>query len=997
MNEEDIKVKIVLPFLERLGIHLSELKFEKSFTIKVGRHVLDVTSGQKKRGNVGARLDILITRNGNNLFILEVKENEHALTDADRDQAVSYARLVHPIAPFALVTNGQDWKLFDSITKESISPENFDVNGANNIALPDDLRSEALEMFLGLSLENVRLFCSKQVDSQMKPLVGSPFELTKKYIPELNVPRLDLINKLDDFIRGDKEGFLVLADSGIGKTSALCHYANVLLEKEIPALFFRGWSLESGLFSAISDEFNWSFSEEQSPVNLVRRLHGIFKDRPVVVIVDAIDEWQYIQKRQNLISTLKAVRGMRVKFLISCKSGSWKPFSETQGSPTGIEEYLHRVPQLETTKSEYVLGELDDHEFYQALQKYRNIFDFNGKIEDRVLEEAKRNPFLLRVIFVVASKTKTSIISFSSTQLFEEYYKRLLDKTGASELAAAQLCGIAGAIWEQNSGWLETSVLRGKLGLGLNETILSSLFEHNILIRSSSNEEHIGFYFQQFRDFIICFKHLAWQRLNDNELQTAVEPFQKKGFVFDEELSVRADALAFYFRHASEAHQRVLAGELYENAHNYLARYVEIIEKHFPSAKEIFEPRTEGKIGFIGELFVTKKCIGGYGFRKIREDEAPVFFVPASRMFSGLNSPHFHGANHFRYSGSVNGFIDVNIEREVINNEIVSQIESLIKSRSLFEGKNPELLNMRLISLLYGNRNTFRPFFDLSGDVLQYPISLSRVKDLWLREKLYRAFTDELVQQKREKGTAKETHNGGGLQVSCTIFPAELEIIRNKIDHAVASGMRPQILSHFVDLDFIENLLNKASKHGCEEIRKPRWVERYILFEALRQDAHQGVKFCEEYVFNLFEAFLENYELLVSANFPTLKNAFDLYKKMPVQVFIQVSPTLATGINSNWWGGANCQVSYVICKNPEIQCNRVTLCSTEEFPKHFGNFKFKGADYEFLSWNSCSFVDLTSHADYTIENPIHNLVYEKIKKEIPYAFNLLRQTEIKQP
>ena len=53
--------------------------------------------------------------------MVEVKAPDEKLTDDDRDQAISYARLVHPIAPFALVTNGRDdWKLYDSITKDLI-------------------------------------------------------------------------------------------------------------------------------------------------------------------------------------------------------------------------------------------------------------------------------------------------------------------------------------------------------------------------------------------------------------------------------------------------------------------------------------------------------------------------------------------------------------------------------------------------------------------------------------------------------------------------------------------------------------------------------------------------------------------------------------------------------------------------------------------------------------------------------------------------------------
>src|SRR5947208_1137696 len=113
MNEEEVKVKIVLPFLQRLGLSPSELQLETSFQLRVGRHVLDISTGQQtKKATIGARLDILVKRNNENLLVVEVKEAGQELDDNDRDQAVSYARLVHPIAPFALLTNGTDWRLF---------------------------------------------------------------------------------------------------------------------------------------------------------------------------------------------------------------------------------------------------------------------------------------------------------------------------------------------------------------------------------------------------------------------------------------------------------------------------------------------------------------------------------------------------------------------------------------------------------------------------------------------------------------------------------------------------------------------------------------------------------------------------------------------------------------------------------------------------------------------------------------------------------------------
>src|SRR5438552_3235848 len=126
MNEEEIKVRYVLPWLGGTGLDISDLQFERTFSVKLGRQTIQV-QGEKTRGTAGGRLDILIRRNDQNLLVVETKASDVALTDDDRDQAISYARLVHPIAPYAVVTNGTEYQLYDSITKERINPSDIRI------------------------------------------------------------------------------------------------------------------------------------------------------------------------------------------------------------------------------------------------------------------------------------------------------------------------------------------------------------------------------------------------------------------------------------------------------------------------------------------------------------------------------------------------------------------------------------------------------------------------------------------------------------------------------------------------------------------------------------------------------------------------------------------------------------------------------------------------------------------------------------------------------
>ena len=106
MNEEEVKNNIIIPWLTSNGVPQGELHFERPFRVKLGRHTVDAGEGATSRVAT-ARLDVLVSRQGRNLLVVEVKAEDLLLTEDDRDQGISYARLVHPVAPFVLVTNGR--------------------------------------------------------------------------------------------------------------------------------------------------------------------------------------------------------------------------------------------------------------------------------------------------------------------------------------------------------------------------------------------------------------------------------------------------------------------------------------------------------------------------------------------------------------------------------------------------------------------------------------------------------------------------------------------------------------------------------------------------------------------------------------------------------------------------------------------------------------------------------------------------------------------------
>ena len=105
-SEEDLRVAVALYFRE-LGFELNELSFEDQFRLRLGHNTLIIKRGEEvQRDQVTGRSDLLLTRNEEPTAIIETKAPDHHLTDDDAWQAISYASLLRPIAPYTIVTNG---------------------------------------------------------------------------------------------------------------------------------------------------------------------------------------------------------------------------------------------------------------------------------------------------------------------------------------------------------------------------------------------------------------------------------------------------------------------------------------------------------------------------------------------------------------------------------------------------------------------------------------------------------------------------------------------------------------------------------------------------------------------------------------------------------------------------------------------------------------------------------------------------------------------------
>lgn len=290
-SEEDIRSKLVIEWLAGHGFNSSDFNVEYGFTIQLGRQIYR------------PRSDILVRAlDGRNLLIIEVKSPDEIIDEKAKRQGISYARLLREggIAPFVIVTNGTDTRIYDSITEEPIRGTSIPVSHpyvSNGYKVNVDdlaLRRDALETLISLSPENLMEFCRAQVAYRMRLLKSEELFDGKKYVPQLYIERNLAKNALTDFLDTQRRSVVILeGPPQLGKTNFVCHTVEDFLANSRPCLFYPAIAMQHGLIGEICEDFQWLIGESSSAYQLVhskinRILHTT--GQRLVIFIDGWNE-----------------------------------------------------------------------------------------------------------------------------------------------------------------------------------------------------------------------------------------------------------------------------------------------------------------------------------------------------------------------------------------------------------------------------------------------------------------------------------------------------------------------------------------------------------------------------------------------------------------------------------------------------------------------------------------------------------------------------------
>lgn len=878
INEEEIRGKILLPYLESLGFDASEILLEKSFSIRLG----------KSQRSIGGRSDILCRRNGTNLFIIELKRDSVSITQDDIEQGISYARLLKDnIAPFTIISNGKTTRIFDSIsTKEltdtNISEQSFFWQNGCVLATDADLRIryEALKKFVSFSPENLKQFCDDQVRDRMGPIIGKIDQPSSKFVEELYVQRLDLVSIFSDFIKSGCRFFGITGAAGSGKTNVMCSLALQNLEDKF-VFFYNAALITKSPLEHIAQDLNGVFSSRNESDVVLKKLDelGRFLNRDILIFLDAIDENPDPNFALELSEMALANRNLdKVKICISCKSSIWKNFLIPGDTKTHLYEELIKyhcpIPTVDDCPG-FLLEDFNDDELKDVVPLYKSVFDFRGHISEKLHKELK-NGFFLRIFSEVYSQ-KQIPEKINDKELIKRYIKQSLDKTKIGFEQGVRILGKIGEIalnysynsWETyKDDGVNAEDLLDKLNFSFDEKLPEDLFARNILIRSNKEDSYnIAFYYSKIRDYIICFHTYKLDKLDNTSLYNLLPNFYIN--------HIGQSAIQFYIENASFEHRKIISQFKEDQALKYVEEYSSYIDENFKNFKSLFDPETDGEIGII----LPKECLekDGYALFPLESNSKnKVSFENLESPFSNPSDPDlFFGKGVKSVFGS-NTSIMISDQKRIIRQNIFKQLKDIIKKGQLTAYNSDTLLMEEVSTILYNYYKRLDYHFKLDDYYLPrydqlYPIDLkilraklykSRATKFYQNQEILPKNIDELVNKAIENNIPIPDLNVRG---DVPPFEELFKIVNLLLDKEINEIKQHYLPGPDKTISETKEFHNQNAKFDLRMTRPAQYSE-------------EQAKIYIETFFNHLECC---YKEFVEYCFPTLKDQFKFYTSIP--------------------------------------------------------------------------------------------------------------------
>ena len=945
MNEENVKNKVIVPFLNSIGFTENNLSYEDSFTIKLGKNIIN------KKDYISGRLDILVKVDNTPFLLWEMKKEGLEITDEEVGQAISYARLTEPITPFTIVSNGIDTKIFNTINKKILKQEDLN-HGYKTLDFNEAirLRMEALSDIICYSKDNFINFLKYINNRELERVKNN------KYIKEIYVPRKKVHELFSNFLKNETKLFFITGESGIGKTSTMCNLIENNMDESM-ILFYNACFISNSIINQIIDDFNFAFDEQLFNRQLFNRINSLAKreNKFFIISIDAIDELAIERPQIEIDKILNLLlEYSNIKICLSCKDSFIKDFEEIKG----VFSKLKTISRMDIKLTDFNNDEKDE-----IIQKYSLYY--NVSINEKNLENIKNycsNGFLFRVIFETY-RGKTINEDIEDISIIKKYIEVMSQNYDINFKDLIYSLTILGEIFTKEiDDWprlmIEEVKIENALRIKNSKITLETLVNINILQRYTTDEiNYIDFNFKplSYYSIIILYAELDLKKGRD---------FIKILFELNNNRRSK-EALHWYDNYIKNYQYTDIYTFKKDYGKTLINQYKEIINKHFYSIRDRFELGED--INNIGiAIDNSLSCaVDVYGFYKKNNKDDDIRLVDFKEKENMLKN----GIYGYTFTMSK---ID-------ISKLIQDKLKKIIENKFLNE-ENCKFLNIEYILnmiFLYGKIYKLDYKYEKKNFIPNYneflPLDL-----IELRKKVI-IFN---IQQLKNIGVIDNTIDEEELYQQLIVGKINIPECNYNIN---GKGRVPiySLVNRINNLinNFSINIIDKPHlivPKGVDNPITSSWVPDIIIESFTKEEL-------EKYLKDLLLKYINEYISIVESNFPTLKYKMPYYNLFKNGVFLEL---YLYKREKSLLGEYSKRLSY--CYNNDNKREiEVILCKQEDLPKEPSRRWYSYTSGEVGSLFYDNYINNASIRHMVLSNMIYDLLESDIKSLFESEENII--------
>lgn len=403
MNEATLEARLnaelqrIFPTLGKLSISHQDI-----FTLQFGHK--SVTINGRDNDKAFGRYDVLIKIDEKPVILFELKRPGKELLPEDRGQGVSYARLLDPMPPLVVISNGQQTEFYTTHDKQPWVADTLDERAlklliSQSLSCAAAEKDEAVRLLLGQQPQIWTHIIRQFTNDKILARRGEVSDLTYPLVKDFSLPR-KIVNTLVDQLLSGKRLIALIGPPLSGKSNIVSQLCDKEIKGIVP-LYIDCSSLHYGIFQHLSNIFahelfrassidevrNWLLNGLRDPVN-----------GRLVIILDGWSTNVSDQIRADIESIIEICKDKAVSILIATDDYALQSITTVSGRPTKTE--------LGQKVVKFGLEPLDDKEFEAAREyffdRYRVVFHHGAQYN-----EEYRYPRILRIIAAEVSGHKS--------------------------------------------------------------------------------------------------------------------------------------------------------------------------------------------------------------------------------------------------------------------------------------------------------------------------------------------------------------------------------------------------------------------------------------------------------------------------------------------------------------------------------------------------------------------------------------------------------------